>query len=391
MPKQLVGRQGNVSWQGFGSAIQEWVTDSKLGCLQVTSAATLHLFPAGTTIHPNPVSKGSLLFILRGALALQKAPPSEPPHTPAVTQQASAQLRHSQQGTSSPGAVHVTPGQSPLPLLLQDPVDDHQLVGFAGSAAAAMHVPGAQAGINPQAAEADSQAADCQQWELVDDMNRKASLVDSASTQQIVPDSTDRSSEVSSVTAGQTQASGKCTTGSQPANISHASGLVDTVKGQSASSQQSGLIGSAGGQSGLVDRQSALVDRQSGLVDGADKQSDLVDRQSDLVDIAGGQSGLVDRQLDLVDSVGGQSGRQDVAHEQRLAPNSDVQADQYEQTAQKDVLDARGCAFGLPGLILGAPLDARVAAKTVVEAYAIPWALLQVLDSSECTSCSGLV
>ena len=350
----------------------------------MTSGATLHLFPAGTTIHPNPVSKGSLLFILRGALALQKAPPSEPPHTPAVTQQASAQLRHSQQATSSPGAVHVTPDQSPLPLLLQDPADDHQSVGFTGFAAAAMHVPGVQAGKNPQAAESDSQAADSQQWELVDDMNRKASLVDSASTQQIVPDSTGRSSEVLSVTAGQLQGSGTCTTGSQPANISHASGLVDTVSGQSTSSQQSGLVDSAGAESGLVDRQSYLVDS-------AGAQSGLVDRQSDLVDSAGGQSGLVDRQLDLVDSVGGQSGRQDVAPERRPAPVLDGQADQHEQAAQKDVLDARGCAFGLPGLMLGAPLDARVAAKTVVEAYAVPWALLQVLDSSECTFCSELI
>ena len=350
----------------------------------MTSGATLHLFPAGTTIHPNPVSKGSLLFILRGALALQKAPPSDSPHTPAAAQQASAQFRHSQQATSSPGAVHVTPDQSPLPLLLQDPADDPQSVGFTGSAAAAMHVPGVQAGKNPQAAESDSQAADSQQWELVDDMNRKASLVDSASTQQIVPDSTGRSSEVLSVTAGQLQGSGTCTTGSQPANISHASGLVDTVSGQSTSSQQSGLVDSAGAESGLVDR-------QSDLVDSAGAQSGLVDRQSDLVDSAGGQSGLVDRQSDLVDSVGGQSGRQDVAPEQRPAPVSDGQADQHEQAAQKDVLDARGCAFGLPGLMLGAPLDARVAAKTVVEAYAVPWALLQVLDSSECTSCSELI
>ncbi len=331
----------------------------------MTSAATLHLFPAGTTIHPNPVSKGSLLFILRGAVALQKATPSDPPHTPAAAQQASAQLRHSQQTKSSPGAAHVTPDQSPLPLLLQDPVDDHQSVGFTGSAAAAMHVPDTQAGINPQVAESDSQAADPQQWELVDDISSKANLVDSSGAHPTMPDNTGRSSEVLSATVGQSQGSSKCTTGSRAANISHTSGLVDTVRGQSTSSQQSRLVDSAGGQSGLVDS-------------------------------VGGQSGLLDRQSDLVDSAGGQSGRQNVISEQRPAPIvSDAQADKHEQTAQKDVLDACGCAFGLPGLMLGEPLDARVAAKTVVEAYAVPWVLIQVLhtamDSSECTSCIELI
>ncbi len=324
----------------------------------MTSAATLQLFPAGTTIHPNPISKGSLLFILRGAVALQKAPPSDSTHTPAAAQQASAQLRHSQQTTSSPGAVHVIPDQSPLPLLLQDPVDNHQSVGFTGSAAAAMHVPDAPAGINPQAAASDSQSADAQQWELVDDISRReANLVDSAGAQPTVPDNTGRSSEVLSVTAGHSQASRNCTTDSQPANISHTSGLVDSIRGQSASNQQSGLVDSAGGQSGLVDS-------------------------------AGGQSGLVD-------SAVGQSGRQEVIPEQGPAPISEPLADIHKQTAQKDVLDARGCAFGLPGLMLGEPLDMRVAAKTVVEVYAVPWVLLQVVhtvtDSSKCISCNEAI
>ncbi len=313
----------------------------------MTSAATLQLFPAGTTIHPNPVSKGSLLFILRGAVALQKAPPSDSTHTPAAAQQASAQLRHSQQTTSSPGAVHVIPDQSPLPLLLQDPVDNHQSVGFTGSAAAAMHVPDAPAGINPQAAASDSQSADAQQWELVDDISRReANLVDSAGAQPTVPDNTGRSSEVLSVTAGHSQASHNCTTDSQPANISHTSGLVDSIRGQSASNQQSDLVDSAGGQSGLVD------------------------------------------------SAVGQSGRQEVIPEQGPAPISPL-ADIHKQTAQKDVLDARGCAFGLPGLMLGEPLDTRVAAKTVVEVYAVPWVLLQVVhtvtDSSKCISCNEAI
>ena len=339
MPKQLEGRQ-------VYHLARFWQRNTSMGhpgCLQVTSAATLHLFPAGTTIHPNPVSKGSLLFILRGAVALQKATPSDPPQTPAEAQQASAQLRHSQQTASSLGAVHVTPGQSPLPLLPQDPVDDHQFVGFVGSAAAAMHLPDAQAGMNPQAADSDAQASDPQQWELVDDISRKAKLVDNATAQPTMHDSTGSSSEVLSVTAGHSQASGRCTTGSQPANISHTSGLVDTVRGQSTSSQHSCLVDTAGGQS------------------------------------------------DLVDSPGGQSGRQSVAPEQRPALISDAQADQHEQAPQKDVLDARGCAFGLPDLMLGAPVDARVDAKTVVEAYAVPWGLLQVVhtavDFHECAFC----
>ena len=323
MPKQLQDQQ-IYQLARLCSATQVWVTDNKLGCLQVTSAATLHLIPAGTTVYPNPASKGSLLFILRGAVALQKATPSDPPQTPAAAQQASAQLRHSQQTTSSPGAVHVTPDQSPSPLLLQDPVDDHQSVGFTGSAAAAMHLPDAQAGINPQVAESDSQAAQPKQWELVDNVSRKANLVDSASAQAIMPDNTSRTSEVLSLTAGQSQASGNCTTGSQLANSSHSSSLVDTVRGQSTSSQQSCLV----------------------------------------------------------DSAGGQSGRQDVVPEQRPAPISDALADKHEQASHKDVLDARGCAFGLPGFMLGAPLNTRVAAKTVVEAYAVPWVLFQVLHTA---------
>lgn len=44
----------------------------------------------------------------------------------------------------------------------------------------------------------------------------------------------------------------------------------------------------------------------------------------------------------------------------------------------KDILDARGCAFALPGLLLGTALDVHVTAKTVVEAYSIPWRLIQV-------------
>ncbi|KAA6417827.1 MAG: salt overly sensitive 1 [Trebouxia sp. A1-2] len=310
---------------------------------KVTSDATLHLFPAGTIIHPNPASKGSLLFILRGAVALQKATPSDAPQTPAVAQQASAQLRHSQQTTSSPGAAHVTPDQSPLPLPLQDAADDHQSAGFRGSAPAAMHLPDKQAGISPQVAQSDSQAADAQQWELVEDISNKAKLVDSGSAQPIMPmpDNTGRSSEVLRVTTGQSQASSNCTTSSIPANISHTSGMVDTVRGQSTSSQQQCLVDSAGGQSGLGNS-------------------------------AGGQSGLLD-------SAGGQSGRQYMAAEQRPAPISDPLTHKHEQTAQKDVLDARGCAFGLPELMLGEPLTARVAAKTAVEAYEVPWLLLQSL------------
>lgn len=48
------------------------------------------------------------------------------------------------------------------------------------------------------------------------------------------------------------------------------------------------------------------------------------------------------------------------------------------QMQEKDILDARGCAFALPGLLLGRALDVHVTAKTVVEAYSIPWSLIQV-------------
>ena len=47
------------------------------------------------------------------------------------------------------------------------------------------------------------------------------------------------------------------------------------------------------------------------------------------------------------------------------------------QMQDKDILDARGCAFALPGLLLGSALDVHVTAKTVVEAYSIPWSLIQ--------------
>lgn len=48
------------------------------------------------------------------------------------------------------------------------------------------------------------------------------------------------------------------------------------------------------------------------------------------------------------------------------------------QMQEKAILDARGCAFALPGLLLGSALDVHVTAKTVVEAYSIPWSLIQV-------------
>lgn len=48
------------------------------------------------------------------------------------------------------------------------------------------------------------------------------------------------------------------------------------------------------------------------------------------------------------------------------------------QMQDKDILDARGCAFALPGLLLGRALDVHVTAKTVVEAYSIPWSLILV-------------
>lgn len=48
------------------------------------------------------------------------------------------------------------------------------------------------------------------------------------------------------------------------------------------------------------------------------------------------------------------------------------------QMQEKDILDARGCAFALPGLLLGRALDVHVTAKTVVEAYSIPWSLVLV-------------
>lgn len=48
------------------------------------------------------------------------------------------------------------------------------------------------------------------------------------------------------------------------------------------------------------------------------------------------------------------------------------------QMQEKGILDARGCAFALPGLLLGKALDVHVTAKTVVEAYSIPWSLIQV-------------
>ena len=44
----------------------------------------------------------------------------------------------------------------------------------------------------------------------------------------------------------------------------------------------------------------------------------------------------------------------------------------------KDIPDARGSSFGLPGLLQGTALDVHVTAESVVEAYSIPWSLIQV-------------
>lgn len=48
----------------------------------------------------------------------------------------------------------------------------------------------------------------------------------------------------------------------------------------------------------------------------------------------------------------------------------------------RDIPDARGCAFALPGLLQGTALEVHVTAETVVEAYSIPWSLIQVGYSS---------
>ena len=57
-----------------------------------------------------------------------------------------------------------------------------------------------------------------------------------------------------------------------------------------------------------------------------------------------------------------------------------------------DILDARGCAFGLPGFLQQTPLEVQVKAKTVVEAFEVPWALLQVRQCLSGThSCAALI
>ena len=48
------------------------------------------------------------------------------------------------------------------------------------------------------------------------------------------------------------------------------------------------------------------------------------------------------------------------------------------QMPEKCILDARGCAFGLPGLLQGSGLQVQANAETVIEAYSIPWSLIQV-------------
>ncbi|KAL0054936.1 hypothetical protein WJX82_004786 [Trebouxia sp. C0006] len=61
------------------------------------------------------------------------------------------------------------------------------------------------------------------------------------------------------------------------------------------------------------------------------------------------------------------------------AAESDSQAADSQQWELVDDMNRKGSGTCTTGLMLGAPLDARVAAKTVVEAYAVPWALLQSL------------
>ena len=54
------------------------------------------------------------------------------------------------------------------------------------------------------------------------------------------------------------------------------------------------------------------------------------------------------------------------------------QSNMQDSGADKQVLDARGLALGLPGAMQQAPLDIQVAANIVVEAFEVPWACMQV-------------
>ena len=48
------------------------------------------------------------------------------------------------------------------------------------------------------------------------------------------------------------------------------------------------------------------------------------------------------------------------------------------QMLDRHILDAQGCAFGLPGLLQGSDLGVHVTAETLVEACSIPWSTIQV-------------
>ena len=66
------------------------------------------------------------------------------------------------------------------------------------------------------------------------------------------------------------------------------------------------------------------------------------------------------------------------------APQQPASADKLDQLSDRYILDARGCAFGLPGLLQGSALAADVVSETVVEAYSIPWSLIQVIHLHHC-------
>ncbi len=134
----------------------------------------------------------------------------------------------------------------------------------------------------------------------------------------------------------------------------------------------------------LVDnssRQQELVDRFGGQ-NASSNQSELVDsigEHSEVVDSMTGQSGMAHSlggQSEVVDKVSRQQGRQGQGSQQM--PNQDTRPHDHEQAAERQILDARGCAFGLSEMMCKTPPGVEVCAKTVVEAFEVPWALVQV-------------
>ena len=273
--------------------------------LQVTSAASLRLFPAGAVVRPSTAGKSSsLVFILRGAVQLQSNTNQQ--QQTAQAQHTRTQPKEPQLSSPDGKANHEKSVSSHLPNAMAAPLESKltaETIGVQQDASTAEHESGLPADVQSHKGSLDDTLLQQEPWEVVDKVGGQPQLADNPDGQAALPD--DGLSNVSS----------------------------------------------------LNGRSSRIADNSSNL-------SPAV---------------VSNHQKDVLDTVSKQSGRQGKSFQQLPGSHKVAVTGSHQQASAWDVLQAQGCAFGLPYVMQVAALDVTVTAQTVVEAFEVPWVLLKVI------------